>query len=51
MGAVLLLPVSACPFEFLVVFPEGVPSVGFDVGSEVEDALATFAGPAHATAA
>ena len=49
-GAAPLLPLSACHVELFVVFPEGVPSVGFDVGPEVEDALSAGAGPAHAAA-
>ena len=41
-SAALILPLLARSRELLVVFPEVVPAVGFDVGAQVEYALAAF---------
>jgi len=50
-GAAPLLPGLGSGQEFLVFVPECVPTVGFDAGSQVEDALPACSGPSHAAAA
>ena len=49
-GAALVLPAS-CDKHLSVFLPECIPSIGLDVGSEVENTLSSFVTPAHAAAA
>jgi hypothetical protein len=48
-GAAPLLPAS-CDEHLSVFIPECIPSVGFDIGSQVENPLSAFGGTAHAAA-